>query len=639
MDLTLFISIIHSPLVMWNEGIDVLGFAGDTMHMARLEDTSRARVDAMGNGGTGYSLEALTNEILGRRKRPMKEIFGVKRLRKDGSEGSLVDLPPIELLQRDPTYRTKWIEYSCYDAQGTWLLYSKLKERLQGIPWMTGYTLFDYYETHMRPFANVLTDMERRGIRVDAHDYLAGVERQARLDRKHHLEVFRNWASTKIGPDGLALNPASSVQLSTLLFGGAKNSKTGEATERVRVFKVPREEVPEQALEGYLELENASKQDSGDADKEEDSLAYLETMKAVQLKALCKEQGLKVAGKKAELQDRLREHFFSLAAMATASPDDGLDAMSEDDLRHALISRGIPANGLSRDELLAQYRQDEEFTKEVKTAMDSGYMALSKVLEQAEKEGGVIAEYLNDVKEKSQQIPKFVDVTVTSLGMRPEKYTVGGAPSCTSDVIRKLAGDPFADPPIYGTAFDTVGKDGCEALASLGAIGSIDTMIANFLTSLQELADADSRVHCSLNLNTETGRLSSRRPNLQNQPALEKDKYKIRKAFQASPGNNLIVADYGQLELRILASITGCKSMIDAFDSGGDFHSRTAIGTCPLLLLLLSRMFKKSLSLTLSFLLLLLLHQTCSHTSRKLSTRENACSSGTTTRVIHPSHS
>jgi hypothetical protein len=106
-------------------------------------------------------------------------------------------------------------------------------------------------------------------------------------------------------------------------------------------------------------------------------------------------------------------------------------------------------------------------------------------------------------------------------------------------------------------------------------------MIANFLTSLQELADSDSRVHCSLNLNTETGRLSSRRPNLQNQPALEKDTYKIRKAFQASPGNNLIVADYGQLELRILASITGCRSMIDAFASGGDFHSRTAIDMFP----------------------------------------------------------
>ena len=60
--------------------------------------------------------------------------------------------------------------------------------------------------------------------------------------------------------------------------------------------------------------------------------------------------------------------------------------------------------------------------------------------------------------------------------------------------------------------------------------------------------------------------------------ALEKDKYKIRQAFQSSPGNRLIVADYGQLELRLLASMTDCTSMIEAFDAGGDFHSRTALG-------------------------------------------------------------
>ena len=103
-------------------------------------------------------------------------------------------------------------------------------------------------------------------------------------------------------------------------------------------------------------------------------------------------------------------------------------------------------------------------------------------------------------------------------------------------------------------------------------------MIANFITSLQELADEDfCRVHCSLNLNTDTGRLSSRQPNLQNQPALEKDVYKIRQSFESSPGNNLIVADYGQLELRILASLTECDSMIKAFEAGGDFHSRTAV--------------------------------------------------------------
>ena len=79
-----------------------------------------------------------------------------------------------------------------------------------------------------------------------------------------------------------------------------------------------------------------------------------------------------------------------------------------------------------------------------------------------------------------------------------------------------------------------------------------------FVCSVENLNSSvgfDGRVHASLNLNTTTGRLSCKAPNLQNQPALEKDKYQIRKAFVAPPGKSLIVADYGQLELRVLAHI------------------------------------------------------------------------------------
>jgi DNA polymerase I len=125
------------------------------------------------------------------------------------------------------------------------------------------------------------------------------------------------------------------------------------------------------------------------------------------------------------------------------------------------------------------------------------------------------------------------------------------------------------------------GEAACRAIGALANVGQIDTMITNFLVPLQALADSKSRIHCSLNLNTETGRLSSRRPNLQNQPALEKDQYKIRDAFVAEEGNTFVVADYGQLELRLLAHITNCKSMLDAFEKGGCFHSRTAMGMYP----------------------------------------------------------
>ena len=54
----------------------------------------------------------------------------------------------------------------------------------------------------------------------------------------------------------------------------------------------------------------------------------------------------------------------------------------------------------------------------------------------------------------------------------------------------------------------------------------------------------------------------------------------VRKAFTAdtASGNTLIVADYSQLELRLLAHVANCKSMQTAFKLGGDFHSRTALG-------------------------------------------------------------
>mgnify|MGYP005841999163 CR=1 FL=1 len=248
--------------VMWNEGIDVKGFGGDTMHMARLQDTSRIR---SGNGN-GYGLEALTAELLEDKevsKKSMKELFGVPRIRKDGTDGSLVDIPPVEVMQRDPRHRKKWIQYSCRDAKGTWQIREVLQEKLEEMHWFEDANLYQYYQMHMRPFGEVLTDMERRGIRVDARDYLAKVETQARKDRDYHCEQFRKWAQTLIGADGLALNPASSVQLQTFLFGGAANQRTGELTERVRVFKVPREEVPEIALEAYKVESSTKKEKEG----------------------------------------------------------------------------------------------------------------------------------------------------------------------------------------------------------------------------------------------------------------------------------------------------------------------------------------------------------------------------------------
>lgn len=169
-------------------------------------------------------------------------------------------------------------------------------------------------------------------------------------------------------------------------------------------------------------------------------------------------------------------------------------------------------------------------------------------------------------------------VTLVSQGFIPTVFTKKGYPSANNSVLRQLAGSPSASPPVYGGAAD---PEACEALESLCEARAVSHMITSFLNPLQLHPDADGRIHASLNINTETGRLSCRRPNLQNQPALEKDLYKVRSAFTAAPGNALIVADYGQLELRLLAHLSGCTSMLDAFAAGGDFHSRTAVSMYP----------------------------------------------------------
>ena len=449
--------------VLYNEGINVKGFGGDTMHMARLSDTSRMK----------YSLESLTEDLLGQRKVPMKEIFGEARLRKDGTPGALIDLPPMERLQREPKYRQNWIKYSAFDAKSTYNLYRHLENKLEKTSWFKTYSLMDYYREHMRPFGEVLTDLERRGILV-ATDYLADVEVQARKDREGHVKTFKEWAASQVGPDGLAMNLASSVQLSTFLFGGTENIKTKERSESTRVFKTPRADIPDDAMEAYRERDARMKEDKtnnpaasvtseGEAEIEDDEF---DLMKATELKVLCKEYGLKVSGKKAELQQRLRGHFQMMnnppesSNVMSANVDD-YDSMSVKDLRDACNARGVPSKG-TKAALIKELRADDSMIREVtaehmKTPSNGDdsivYRKMSELLEEAVSSGGndALKTILADIKAKNEEEPKYVDVKITSLGMTPDKFTTSGAPSATADVLRNLAGDPFADPPKYGT--------------------------------------------------------------------------------------------------------------------------------------------------------------------------------------------
>ena len=87
----------------------------------------------------------------------------------------------------------------------------------------------------------------------------------------------------------------------------------------------------------------------------------------------------------------------------------------------------------------------------------------------------------------------------------------------------------------------------------------------------------DGRIHTSFQMTvTATGRLSSAEPNLQNIPVRKELGAGIRKMFVAAPGNLLVDADYSQIELRLLAHISGDETMRATFRDGGDIHRATA---------------------------------------------------------------
>uniref|UniRef100_A0A453DAE5 DNA-directed DNA polymerase n=1 Tax=Aegilops tauschii subsp. strangulata TaxID=200361 RepID=A0A453DAE5_AEGTS len=229
--------------VIENYGIKVAGFHADTMHLARLWDSSR-RLDG------GYSLEGLTNdsrvmgvvpkELQKIGKRSMKTIFGRKKIKKDGSEGKITTIESVEVLQRED--RELWISYSSLDSMSTLRLYESLKSKLEKKHWTFDGcprgSLYDFYEEYWRPFGAILVKMETAGMLVD-RAYLSEVEKVAVAQRKVAADKFQKWAS-KYCPDAKYMNVNSDTQIRQLFFGGIENRRNpGEFLPKSRALKVP----------------------------------------------------------------------------------------------------------------------------------------------------------------------------------------------------------------------------------------------------------------------------------------------------------------------------------------------------------------------------------------------------------------
>ena len=149
------------------------------------------------------------------------------------------------------------------------------------------------------------------------------------------------------------------------------------------------------------------------------------------------------------------------------------------------------------------------------------------------------------------------EVLFERLGMPHGKRTKTGW-STNAEVLEKLRGAH----PIVGEVLEY------RQYAKLKS---------TYVDGLLKVISPDGRVRTSFQMTvTATGRLSSTEPNLQNIPTRTELGSELRRMFSAEPGKVLVDADYSQIELRLLAHISGDRAMEEAFLSGEDFHTVTA---------------------------------------------------------------
>ncbi|MER2498105.1 DNA polymerase I [Vibrio neptunius] len=227
--------------------------------------------------------------------------------------------------------------------------------------------------------------------------------------------------------------------------------------------------------------------------------------------------------------------------------------------------------------LLANIEQDEK----LKTIYEEVEVPLVPVLSRIERTGVLIddmklaaqsqeiAQRLDELEQKAYEIaeqefnmnsPKQLQALLfEKMGLPVIKKTPSGTPSTNEEVLQELA----LDYPLPKVILEYRG------LAKLKS---------TYTDKLPKMINSETgRVHTSYHQAvTATGRLSSTDPNLQNIPIRNEEGRRIRQAFVAPHGYKIMAVDYSQIELRIMAHLSGDKALLDAFQQGKDIHAATA---------------------------------------------------------------
>lgn len=241
--------------MFYNHGINVGGFAGDSMHMARLADPTRGPKEySLANLSSHYAREMMAIKVRildslkkssnltqsqqdclklyertfmyqSTNKTKMNTLFQRPKLLKNGLPGKTFETPSIESLHTTSPDVKTWVEYATLDAESTYYLREALVQELKKfrVEFEEMNNLFDLYCKYWLPFGELLTELERNGIRINK-EHLEKAQLKAENDLIQLQASFKSWVLS-IQPDLQEFNPSSTQQLQQLLYAPFKRQK------------------------------------------------------------------------------------------------------------------------------------------------------------------------------------------------------------------------------------------------------------------------------------------------------------------------------------------------------------------------------------------------------------------------------
>jgi DNA polymerase-1 len=281
----------------------------------------------------------------------------------------------------------------------------------------------------------------------------------------------------------------------------------------------------------------------------------------------------------------------------------GMDELAERYLNHQTIKyedvcgtglKKIPFNDVELDKACAYAAEDADITfrlwqcfserlpKEDNANIYKNYdLPLIPILFKMEEEGILVDK--NRLTQTGELFTrKLTELTQEIHLLADEEFNINSPAQLGVILFEKqgLAGGKKGANGSYTTdvkILEQLSENGSELAKKVLTYRSFSKLKSTYVDSLLTLSNLDPRIHTSFSLTaTNTGRLASSDPNLQNIPIRSEDGKEIRRAFIAKKGYKLLAADYSQIELRLMAEVANVKALKESFIKNEDIHARTA---------------------------------------------------------------